>query len=72
MEIETPVEVLSVEYECDQCQRGRMRPVRDTPSAPRSAPYPHRCGECGAVAQLSKLYPDIIYRIANTTVALLN
>lgn len=77
MEIETPVEVLSVEYVCDHCHRGRMKPVRDyeapaaTLSAPR-APYLHKCSECGEHAELDKLYPDIIYRMAHLTVALLN
>jgi len=75
MEVESPVEVLSLEYVCDNCQRGRMRPVRDTGSSALAAPavtYPHRCGECGHVAHLGKLYPDIIYRRAHATEALLN
>lgn len=74
MEIETPVEVLSLEYLCDRCHRGRMRPVRDPGTAgPLPAgPYQHECRECGHAAALSKLYPDIIYRMAETTVALLN
>ena len=73
METETPVEVLSLEYVCDHCHRGRMRPVRepDATLVPK-APYRHRCGECGHVCELSKLYPDIIYRVASTTVSLLN
>ena len=73
METETPVEVLSLEYVCDHCHRGKMRPVRNAePMFCLPAPYPHFCGECGHLANLSKLYPDIIYRVATTTVSLLN
>lgn len=75
MEIESPVEVLSLEYVCDACHRGRMRPIRGKGESVLAAPavtYPHQCGECGHVAHLSKLYPDIIYRMAHATEALLN
>jgi len=74
MEIETPVEVLSLEYVCDHCHRGKMRPVRQDGPLPAGHPatYKHTCGECGHEALLQKLYPDIIYRMAHTTVALLN
>lgn len=75
MEIESPVEVLSLEYVCDDCHRGRMRPIRDLGSSALASPamtYAHRCGECGHVAYLSKLYPDIIYRMAHATEGLMN
>lgn len=63
-----------MEYVCDHCHQGKMRPVRPEAHVNLVQPtsYKHECGKCGHQAQLAKLYPDIIYRVANTTVALLN
>jgi hypothetical protein len=71
MESETPVEVLCLDYTCDKCERGRMRPDGVSPPS-QPVTYPHKCTVCGHTASLHKRYPDIIYRIAETTVALLN
>lgn len=66
METEVPVEVVSVDYTCDRCITGHMRPNGVSTHSPVT--YPHVCTSCGHRASLDKRYPDIIYRIPETPV----
>jgi len=56
------VRTKQVEYWCDECGRGVMRPMGvmlvQLSNPPR---YEHRCPLCGAVANLSRQYPSIEY-----------
>lgn len=61
MEIETPVSTYVVDYTCDDCGKGKMRPE---PFVHTSMPpqYPHTCNICGNRKTFYKSYPYTIWR----------
>ncbi|SUD80275.1 Uncharacterised protein [Pseudomonas putida] len=52
-----------VEYVCDSCGEGHMRPAGITLTS-YPAQYPHQCSACGARANFLKCYPSIEWRAA--------
>lgn len=60
-ETEKQLEAYEVDYACDQCGLGSMRPtgvVFET-YPPK---YPHACTHCGATQLFFKRYPETRYR----------
>ena len=54
------VTAVEVEYRCDQCEEGVMRPTGlMQPTSPPK--YQHKCNKCGAVGYLYLMYPCIRY-----------
>lgn len=59
-EKKTEVKAFSIDYTCDVCHQGQMRPtgmVFDT----YPALYPHRCNKCDAAGTFDIIYPTIRY-----------
>ena len=58
-----PVEILGVDYICDDCGRGQMRP--EEPAMSLDPPgYRHACNACGVSRILANLYPTTGWRRA--------
>lgn len=59
-EREFQIENYGVEYVCDACNSGTMRPKLDC-HALLTSPlrFTHQCGECGAEQDLTDRYPTI-------------
>jgi len=56
-----PIQVVGVEYICDECGIGTMEPRPDAAIKWSENPvqYPHRCSHCGATARLTERYPTV-------------
>lgn len=62
-EREFQVEQYGVEYVCDSCKSGTMRPKPDSPMFLTSPlRFTHQCGECGAEQDLTDRYPTVRFR----------
>ena len=62
-EVENEVKVFEVNYICDKCGIGKMKP---TGEAQLSDPpqYPHKCTHCGHTeSYFNNMYPIIRYQI---------
>lgn len=60
-ETTAPLEVVEVDYVCDACGTGRMRPagtmlLTDPPK------WPHQCSHCGDEKVFGTKYPTVGYR----------
>lgn len=64
-EIELPVRTYGVDYICDMCNKGRMRPHNSTALMSNPPKFPHQCNnpECKAIINLSDRYPTIRHSI---------
>ena len=58
-ETHQPVQAVSIDYTCDHCSEGVMRPTPDKPWMLMSDPsqFPHQCTHCGIEVNLSVRYP---------------
>jgi len=54
-----PIQVVGVEYICDECGIGAMEPHGQVAWLTDPVQYPHRCSHCGATAGLTKRYPTV-------------
>lgn len=63
MEKKIEVKTYQIDYICDTCNEGKMRPTGI--SFPTNPPqYPHVCDKCGAAQTFrNKIYPAIIHAI---------
>jgi hypothetical protein len=57
-EIERPGRQVLVEYTCDQCAIGKLAPTGFSYMT-KPPTYEHQCNNCGAVKDLSEIYPVI-------------
>lgn len=57
---QTPLRTVRVDYRCDKCDTGHMRPtgVMLLSNPPK---FPHRCTECDALQTFTEKYPTIQY-----------
>lgn len=53
-----PLRVAQVDYVCDKCREGRMRPTGIFLSS-NPPKFPHRCTSCGDEMVFSETYPTI-------------
>ena len=63
MQVERPVQMVLVEYICDECEKGKM--VQKGHPKRREVPwqYPHQCDNCGHVQWLEEpKYPRTEWR----------
>jgi DNA-directed RNA polymerase subunit RPC12/RpoP len=54
-----PLQVVGVEYECDECESGTMQPYGTVAWLTEPLQYPHRCSTCGATRGLPEKYPTV-------------
>ena len=61
MEIKQEVKTYEVDYECDECETGKLRPLGSVlPTDPPQ--YPHQCTGCDNKKTFTdKLYPYTVY-----------
>lgn len=57
---QTPLRTIQVDYRCDKCDTGHMRPtgvmlMSDPPK------FPHCCTECDALMTFTEKYPAVTY-----------
>lgn len=60
--VETPVSTFHVEYQCDQCSRGLMKPYGDVAWLADPIQYQHRCTNCGHEQTFLVRYPYLAYK----------
>ena len=58
----TEVRTFLAEMECDECQKGDMKPFGFVLTTDPSL-YQHRCENCGNVRNYQEKYPKVFYRI---------
>lgn len=65
-EHQTPVEWFRVDYVCDSCGEGFMRPtgVMLASSPPQ---YPHRCNKCDCAKTFRVQYPHVGQRLTQVS-----
>lgn len=49
-----------VDYVCDECKNGRMRPT-GVKHLTHPARYPHVCGNCGHKDSFPVIYPNTVH-----------
>lgn len=59
-QMKTPVQTVRVDYVCDKCREGVMRPLNIMLTVYPPL-YPHRCTHCDAEKTLWETYPYIDY-----------
>ena len=67
MEVAKPVQMILVEYICDECEKGKM--VQKGHPKRREVPwqYPHQCDNCGHVQWLEEpKYPRTTWKELET------
>lgn len=52
-----PIQVVGVEYICDKCGIGTMKPHGEVAWLTDPVQYPHSCTKCGATIALNERYP---------------
>jgi hypothetical protein len=52
-----PIQVVGVEYICDECGVGSMERYGEVAWLTNPVQYPHRCSNCGSTEALSECYP---------------
>lgn len=66
-EIRSKLQVFELDYACDKCGNGRMRP--EGVVYPTSPPqYPHVCDNCGSKMTFRAMYPRIAYFYKGTDI----
>lgn len=61
-ELSKEVRTYEVNYICDVCGKGKMRPT-GAMLASNPPQYPHRCNVCGAKNVFGRQYPQIAYGV---------
>ncbi len=61
-EQEFDVKPIGIEYICDECGKGIMRPHGNFVLTSNPIQHPHKCHEWGHTDNFTKKYPDIVYR----------
>jgi hypothetical protein len=56
-----PMRPVLVDYRCDSCNAGYMRPSGSINFKNGSAVVPHKCTACHTVVEFSEKYPTIRY-----------
>lgn len=54
-----PINVVGVDYTCDECGIGAMIPNGNISFLSDPPKFPHLCPNCGATAYLSEKYPSV-------------
>lgn len=60
MEVKKEVKVFHVEYACDACGEGKLKPTNMALST-YPAQYPHKCDKCGIGQTFFHRYPRTVY-----------
>ena len=55
-----PVQTVCVDYVCDSCGEGHMRPTGLTLTS-HPPQYPHLCDKCAASAVFTVIYPQLLH-----------
>lgn len=64
--VENAIETIELDYECDQCHEGKMRPIPnhcvDWSDSSQDAMFKHTCNCCGYAFSFKVKYPTLAYR----------
>ena len=68
---QTPLRPIQIDYHCDECEHGLMRPVghmlmTDPPQ------FEHKCTECGYLMVFNERYPTVRYALEGGSIDLEN
>ncbi len=58
MEVRKEVKTYQVDYECDECKRGILKPTGKVLTS-KPPKYPSKCTYCGNITNLIQSYPYI-------------
>lgn len=64
-EIEIPARMIGVDYTCDICMKGKMRPHGSAVLMSDPPQFPHQCDnpECKIIVNLTERYPTVRYSL---------
>jgi hypothetical protein len=60
--IQTPVRPIQVDYQCEKCDDGRMRPTGQTLMSDPPQ-FPHKCTNCENTITFNEKYPTVRYAL---------